>query len=224
MAVPEYHGTGTSRTPSRPTTPVPTFEATPVPLPVIHDPPTLLTLPVHASHWLHVTANLITREPFAPWLPDFHDFIRKMIALHPPPIAFPSPAQISDYLATNSYIVALCNTFAIGYVLFTEALRDQTTSPQPSIAIDLIHVHPAHRRRGAAAALLREVACFATRRGSDSLQTMTPATPDLVAFWKSQGFVEEHDAATTATGPHVNVRMITTPRRPENVRPGESTP
>lgn len=204
-------------------TPVPTFEATPVPLPVMHDPPSLLTLPVRSSHWLHVTANLITPEPFAPWLADFHEFIRMMIALHPPPIGCPGPAAISEHLATNTYAIALINTYAVAYVVFSRPQDTPHDLQQPPITIDLIHTHPAHRRRGAAAALLREVASFGVRRRTEALQAWTPSGPDLLTFWEASGFQIDPDAPTTATGPYTRIRVTRTTRSFDGVRPRQPT-
>lgn len=200
--------------PQRPDTsshPLPTFHATLVPLPIIHDPPTLLTLPVHSSPSLHVTANLVTPEPFAPWLPDFREFILRMIALHPPPIGCPGPAAISEHLTANTYAIALFNTYAVAYVLFS---LPQGTAPdlqQPPITIDLIHTHPAHRRHGAAAALLREVGCFGVRRRTDCIQAWTPSSPNLLAFWKGSHFDVDPDAPTTTTGPYTRLRVTSSP-------------
>ncbi|WP_431036169.1 GNAT family N-acetyltransferase [Streptomyces sp. P6-2-1] len=59
--------------------------------------------------------------------------------------------------------------------------------------IDTVAVHPAHRRRGLAAALLTRVRAEARRLGAETLDAWTRDDPGTLAWYRAQGFTEgEH--------------------------------
>lgn len=207
-----------SRTPSIPEPPTPTFQATPIPLPILHDPPPITALPVPDHPGLHVTANLIAPELFAPWLGNFYQFIRTMVELHPPHVPLPPPIEISAYLAANAYAIALSDAYAVGYILFTLPDVDPFSPSAPPLTINLIHVHPAHRRRGAGTALVREVACLGVRRGVASLQAYTQATPELMAFWQDSAFVKDDNTRRMHDGRYAKLRVSRTARSVVSLR------
>lgn len=174
------------------------FRATPAHVQQPGGPPPLLALPVPARPGLCVSANLITSEPFAPWLPVFHRFFAHLLRLYAPAATYPNPDEISHHLNTNTYTLALYNSYAIGFLLFTEQLPNSPHDHPGPIGIDTLLVHPKQRRRLAGTYLVEELYCHAARRGVPALTASVASLPDADSFMESAGFVKVSPDATTA--------------------------
>jgi len=175
---------------TRPQPPGPTLSLTPTfpaPLP---NPPAMLALPAGDTPGLFTSANLLYPTTFQPWHPAIATFISAMADHYSEDAVLIRPADAFAYVLANSYLLAVLNNTAIAYLLFRPGPSPAHLRASSAYSLDALLVHPAHRRRGAGAALIRELYCHAARRGVEAITAILPRSSTASSFFTSNGFIE----------------------------------
>jgi len=80
--------------------------------------------------------------------------------------------------------------------VLTSQLRDERAGESVGLRVMRIATHPARRSQGLGSHLLDQVAADAQKQGVDWLGVAYGVTPDLVAFWKHNGYRTVHLSTT----------------------------